>query len=786
MLSNYFRIGWRSLFKNKLFSIINILGLSIGVAAFLLIRQYVSYERSYEQYIPNAQNVFRVQLDVYQNDELEYRSSENYAGVGPALQEELPDVLSYAKLYNMGSKNNIVVTRSDQAEPIVIKQGRLLYSTEGFLPMFHYMIKAGDAEQMDQPFKMAISATTAKKYFGSEQAIGNYLRLEDDDFNDELCEVVAVFEDSPDNTHLKVDILVSFATLYARGEWAPGRYGTGWGRKDYYTYVELREGASPIAVENKMTELVSKYASDHLDRGQKDVLSLQPVRDIHLFSKLTDEPEVHGNGDGLYYLVWISYFILIIAWVNYINLSTARAVDRGREVGLRKVLGSHRRPLIWQFLIESFVINGLSMVLVFIAILISTPFFRALGGTPESYVIWQQAWFWLTVFAILFVGSILSGLYPAFVLSSFKPTAVLHGKLKSSNSGLFLRKGLVVFQFATSVAMIIGTWAVYNQMEYMQSKDLGLSIDQTLVIERPSKRDTSYQQVLRSLANFKTELSQENDIEYVAGGTMLPGKKLRFRSPVQIKNSPNQNEVICAAAWVDYEFADAMGFEVVAGRLFSQSFNDYEDEVVVLTEKAARGFGYDSPEQVIGKTIIVEDFRNYEAEVIGIIKDFHQESLKEAQMPIMIGTGPFMMEYYMIKVSTSNLQTTLDKISSQWYESFPGNPFDYFFLDEYFNSYYETDRRFSNMFAVFAVFAVFIGCLGLFGLSSFTAMQRTKEIAIRKVLGSTLLSIVLMLSREFLQLIFIAILIAWPLVYIGMEEWLSNYPYRSELQWWYE
>jgi len=784
MLKNYFNVALRSLLKNKVYSFINIFGLAIGVAAFLLILQYVSFETSYESFVEDRENIFRVQLDVHRNGEIVYKSSENYAGAGPAMLNDFPEVVSSAKLYNIGAKNNIVVTREDTAEPIVFKHKKLLYAESGFLPMFSYEMVYGDAETaLMEPFKMAISETTSRKYFGNKNPIGQFLRLEDDDFNNELCEVTGVFKDSPSNTHLKADVLISFATLMSRGDFAERRYNSGWGRKDFYTYVQLADGTNPQELEQKLPALVEKYKPENAERNQRDVLLLQPLDDIHLYSRLTDEPEIHGNGDGVYYLALVAIFIIIIAWVNYINLSTARSMDRGKEVGLRKVLGSHRKNLVFQFLIESFVINFFGVILAAGFIFIVTPAFRQLGGTPESFVIWFQEWFWVAIGGILIVGSILSGMYPAFVLSSFKPVAVLHGKLKSSGNGLLLRKALVVLQFAVSVIMIIGTSIVYSQMNFMQSQDLGLNIEQTVVLERPSKRDTSQSVVIGAVQSLKNELSREPDIEYIAGSTMLPGKKLRFRTPIRLKNQSEEEATVFAAAWVDYEFSSSMDLEIIAGRGFSREYNDHLDSVTIITQSGARGLGFNRPEEAINKTIVIDRFGGLQLKVVGVIDDYHQENLKEQKMPVLFGTGQFLMDYYMVKVNTNDLPTTLAKIESQWHRSFPGNPFEYFFLDEYFNSYYEADRQFRDLFAVFAVLAIIIGCLGLFGLSSFTALQKTREIAIRKVLGSSVFNIVRLLSREFLALIGVAVLIAWPIVYFSMEEWLSNYPYRIEISW---
>lgn len=783
MLKNYFNVAWRSLIKHPLYAGINIFGLALGISAFLLIMQYVSYEESYESHIPNVEDIYRVRLDMYRNGELMYKSSENYPGVAPAMVEEFPEVMAAAKVYNIGSKNNVIITRDDApGGPIVLKHKQFMYAEEGLLSMLGYQLIQGDIKTaLAEPFSMVISQTTAQKYFGNENPIGKNLRLEDDDFANELNKVTGVFADQPSSTHLKFDVLSSFSTLLTRGDWAMGRYGNGWRRKDFYTYVQLSPGTDPIQLEAKFPALVEKYQPNNKEHNIVNELLLQPIADIHLDDPLTDEPEVNGNHEAVSYLGIIAIFIIIIAWVNYINLSTARSMDRAREVGLRKVMGSYRYHLVVQFLLEAFVINGLAILLSFLFILIVTPFFVALGGTPSDYIIWQQSWFWSNVWVLFVAGSLLSGIYPAFVMSSFKPVMVLKGKLKSSSSGLSLRKGLVILQFTIAVALMIGTWTVYNQMEYMQNKDLGFNIDQTLVIERPAKRDTSNALNLSRITAFKNSLRQASDIKNVGGGSALPGKQLRFKTPIRTRSQTEQDAVPFSYANMDYGYFETMNMEAIAGRLFSEEFQDHKNQGnVLINETGARQLGFDPPELALNEVLAIDQFE-MEVKVVGVLEDYHQESLKEAKSPIIFGAGQGVMEYYMVHVNTNDLPQTLEKIEEAWSRAFPGNPFEFFFLDQYFNSYYESERQFRDLFSAFAVLAAIIGCLGLFGLSSFTAMQRTREIAIRKVLGSSVKKIVMLLSRDFLMLVGLGIVIAWPLSYLLMDNWLANYPYAVDI-----
>ncbi len=781
MVKNYLLTSLRHLLKQRFFTLLNVLGLSIGLVAFWLITHYVNYERSYENFMVNGDNLYRVQLDVYRNGELVYKSSENYAGAGAALKDEYPEVVEFGRFYNMGSKNNVIITWEQGPNgPVVLKQRKFLYADASILNMFSYEMVQGDQKTaLEEPYTIAISESMAKKYFGDQDPMGKILRLEDDDFNDEPCRVTGVFKDAPTNTHLKFDVLISFPTIYGRFDGAIQRYKTGWGRKDYYTYVQLLPGTNPKQLEQKFPDLVSKFKPELADQNGRDELLLQPIKDIHLTSRLTDEAEINGNGEAVKYLSLIAWFIIVIACINYVNLSTAKSVERAKEVGLRKVVGSQKGQLVLHFLIESSIIFLFSILIGFAMLIIATPFFNAVGGTPASYQIWLQPWFWVSVSAFWVLGSIATGFYPALVLSSFKPVEVLKGKFKGKSEGIMLRRALVVFQFATSVALIVGTLIVYEQMSYMQNQDLGYSTEQIMVVERPSKRDTSFTQARNDYMSFRDALNNQSSVVGVAGSGMLPGKKLRFKTALRNLNQDASLATSFAVSSMDYEFMDLMEIELLHGRNFSRDFANDADTAIIVNEYGARALGF-TPEEIVGKFISVDQF-NWKPQVVGVIKNIHNESLHESMQPMAFFLQQFNHEYVMVKVETGNLDNTVALVEEQWGRSFRGNPFEYFFLDEYFNSYYEADRSFRDLFLVFAVLAIFIGCLGLFGLSSYTAVQKTKEIGIRKVLGSSTSGIVQLMFKDFLILIGIANLIAWPLSWYFLNQWLENYPYHISI-----
>ena len=785
MLYNHFKTALRNLWKNSFFSLLNILGLAVGLAAFLLILQYVSFERSYDTFHADSDQIYRVQLNQYQEGELLFASSENYPGVGPALQADIPEVLSYARLYNLGAKNNMVVTWDDAPNgPIQFKHRRLLYADSSFLTMFSYPWVAGDpSTALDAPFSMVISESYAKKYFGEEEAIGKMLHMKDDDYNDELCKVTGVFKDVPQNAHLKFDILISYKTLFARGDWAPGRYHASWGRKDMYTYIKVREGTDIAALEAKFLPIIEKNNPDLAAENRKDELLLQPISDIHLYSSLTDEPEANGNGQFVSFMLLIALFILLIAYINYINLATARSLERANEVGVRKVLGAYRSQLVRQFLLESTIVNVVSMVIAVILVEISLPFFNQLTGQSiPAFGIWHQVWFAPVMLGLLVLGSLLSGLYPSFVLSSFRPVEVLNSKYGNTSKGAILRKILVVFQFAASVFLIVGTFIVYEQMDFMMNQDLGFNPNQTMVVERPGVSDRDRQLRSKQIDSFTEQAEKHSAIHKVTRSSTLLGKKMRFKTNVHKYTDPEDAGVPFTFSGIDYDFVEAMEMKVLHGRNFSKDFSTDIDTACMLTLSGTKALGFEKPEDALGQSLSIPRFR-WNAIVVGVVNDYHQESLKLQTNPTMFYPTLHGAEYYLFKVNTADIPGVLSHLEKIWGTSFPGNPFEYFFLDDYFNRQYQNEQRFGSLFAVFAILAILVGCLGLFGLSAFTAQRRTKEIGIRKVLGASVKDILLLLSKSFIVLILIANVIAWPLVYLVMHRWLDAFAYRIDISW---
>jgi putative ABC transport system permease protein len=636
---------------------------------------------------------------------------------------------------------------------------------------------------LKEPFTAVISESYAKLYFKDEDPIGKTLLLQDDDFNNESAKITGVFKDLPENTHMKFDVLYSYQTLHNRYEGAVQRYFTGWSRKDMYVFVELRPGTDPKVVESRFPAIVKKYKPQQAQGQQKEVISLQPLIDIHLKSDLAEEAEANGNERIVFFMALIGIFVLVIAWINYVNLSTARALERAREVGIRKVVGAMKSQLINQFLVESAFVNLISVLIAWGITFLGLSFFNSLSGQSLTHSYLVQPWFLLLLLGLWVTSTLLSGFYPAIVLSSFKPVTVLKGKLKNNIRGIVLRKGLVVMQFMASIALIAGTIVVYRQLNYMMDRDLGMNIDQVMVIERPGIQDTSRRVYEGNIDVFRNELKQNPSVSSISSSLTVPGKQREYKLLVKNRSANSSDSAIMRLNGMDYNFLEVFKMKLIAGRNFSPDYPRDRDTACVITESAAKILGFKTAQDAIHKAVFIPGF-GATLEVIGVVNDYHQVSLKKPLDPTLLFCDPYGGEFYSVRVNTANLSQAVEHVRKSWSKAFPGNPFEYFFLDDYFNRQYANEKKFGKLFTTFAMLAIFIGCLGLFGLSAYTASQRIKEIGIRKVLGASVTDITAMLSKDFIKLVGLSILIATPIAWYVMHNWLQEFHYRTNLSWW--
>ena len=779
MLRNYLTIAIRNLLKNKIFSLINILGLAIGMAACLLILQYVNFELSYDDF--RRPDIYRIAEYSYMNGEAIGQRAQTNPALAPALQRDVPEVVRAARLIHAGPlMSDPVMQVGDQS----FHEENIYFADSSFLTMFSYHMVQGNADQaLTQPGSMVVSASMARKYFPDQEAVGQLLTFHRGERGPTPVKITGVFTDISENSHLHTDFLVSFTSLPS--DW---NLDENWEWGNFYNYIELVPGGNPAVVKNKIVDVPEKYIGETLAEYRKAgyirTYDLQSIQRIHLDFDLEAEAETNGSRRTAEFLILIAFFILIIAWINYLNLTTAKSVERAKEIGIRKVVGSNRKQLIVQFLSESLVINLLAAALALTLSQLLMPAFRTL--TQGHFTTTFNTGMGTLVVSLLVVGTLLSGLYPALVLSSYQPLSVLKGSIKSSKRGALLRKGLVVFQFAASITLIAGTFAVHQQLSFMRQQDLGLDMEQTLVVKGPGIKDSTYQQ---HLTYFKNEVSKLPVVQEVAVSSAVPGRELSWARGFYQPTQP-ENPTGVAIIAVDEEFFDLYKATFQAGRNFSREFLS-DRGAVIFNETAIRQLGFKSAEEAVQQPILWEesDDDKHTKTIIGVIKDFNQESLHRDVEPMVFVlkrylNAPWAGEYYSLKISTQDYPTVLARVRENWAQAFPNSPFDYFFLDDYFNKQYRADQQFGRIFSLFAGLAILIACLGLFGLSSYVTLQRTREIGIRKVLGASTRGVVALLSRDFIRLVTVASVIIIPVIYFMMKSWLENYAYRMEIRWW--
>ena len=766
MFSNFLTTALRNLFSHKAFSIINIIGLAIGIAASLLILQYARYELSYDRSEPNSSRIYRLEQDRYNNGKLSTQWAAGAAGIGPVVKGAVPEVESFARLRSNGA----IVSYKDRE----FREDKIFFTNDTFLTMFSYKALAGSAAgALKDIYTAVITASTARKYFGNEDPIGKTINMD----RTEHFRVTAVAPDPPPNTHLKFDILLSWATMI---KYAGPQVETAMNWDAFLTYILVRPGTDTALLEKKINSAVQAKFGAEMKTGNYDVVyHLQALPDIHLYSHYMFETEVNGDGKSVYFLLAIAIFIIVIAWINYINLATARSINRAKEVGVRKVLGSLRRQLVGQFLFESLLINGIAVVLAFLLIICCLPLFNFITGKELHFSLLKDPIFWLGLTALFVTGTFLSGLYPAFVLSSFRPILVLKGRLSKTGHGAFLRQSLVVIQFAASVILMVGTFAVYRQLHFMQHQDLGVEITNTLVIKGPGVLDSTYAGKLNS---FKTEALRIPGVKQLAVSTEVPGSKVGWNAGgIRLVGSdPNKSDQYRIIG-IDHDFMDAFGLKLLKGRNFYPGLTD--SLAVLFNEAAIKKMGFAKNEDALNKKI---EFWGRQYTIVGVVSNHHQESLRQDYDAHIFRYIPDANSYYSLKLTAdrNNTPAIIQSIQQQWKSFFPGNPFEYFFLDEHFAEQYKADQQFGQTFGLFAGLAIFVSCLGLLGLAAFVTNQRTKEIGIRKIVGANLPSILLLLTRDFIRPVLISFLIAIPVTWYLLQKWLDNYAFRIAIGPW--
>jgi putative ABC transport system permease protein len=777
MIRNYLTIAFRNLFRRKGYSALNIAGLAIGITCCLLIFQYVSYEKSYDRFSNDSPSIVRLRLDSYQEGKLRWKSATSYPAIGPTLKKELPEVQDFCRLID----NEVLLSNDERNVHFNERKG--YYADPSSIDMLGVkLLKGNPIKVLDAPDKMVISETMAKKYFGSEDAIGKRLVAKGYP-NLQSYEVTGVFKDYPKNSHLTIDYLASYKTLgklqRLDGD-TSNATETAWGWYDFYTYVKLKPGVDPAKFESKLVAFCDTHINNtewKKKNNVKDELHALPLTDIHLYSNYNQEAEVNGDGQTVSFLFLIGVLIIFIAWINYINLATARSIERAREVGVRKVLGALRSNLIGQFLTESFVLNMIALLLAVTASFLLTPAFNHFVGRETNVGFSLPTQYWTGFLGLFFLGSFLAGIYPAFVLSGYKAVTVLKGIFKNSTSGILLRKSLIVAQFITSVVLVAGTMIVYQQISYMRNQKLGTDISQTLVIEGTgAMQDSVYKQVYQP---FKEDLLHMSNVKSVTASSSVMGNEIYWTNGSRRLGADTKVTTLYNIG-IDYDFIPSFQIELKAGRNFSKELTT-DRKSVLLNETAIKTLGFESPEKTVNQKII----RGRDTLLVaGVVADFHHQGLQKKVEPMVFILRPNSRNFYSIKMGPQNIRSTVASVETTWKKYFPEDPFNYYFLDDSFNQQYKSDRLFGSIFSIFALLAILIACFGLAGLSAYNILQRRKEIGIRKVMGASVRQLLVLLSKDFLKLVLISFLVAIPVTVLLMNRWLEDFAYRIQISWW--
>ena len=770
MLQNYFKIALRKLWRNKAFSAINIFGLAIGLATCLMIMLFVQNELSYDRYNEKADRIVRVVFrGAVQGQKM--KEANVMPPVARTLQTEYPEVQAATRLREGGSPR---ISYEDKS----FKESSVALVDSNFFQVFTIPLLQGDAKTaLVQPYTVVVSQATARKYFGSANPIGKVLTFKEWNHS---CKVTGVFDKVPANSHFHFDVFAALAS-------DPEAKASSWMTSNYFTYLVLPEGYDYKKLEAKLPQVVDKYLGPQLQKavgmsfqqfrqkGNDLGLFLQPLTDIHLRSDFTGNLEAGGDVRYVYIFGSIAGFVLLIACINFMNLSTAGASKRAREVGVRKVLGSLQSQLVGQFLLESVLLTLVSLVLAVVFVAIALPVFNDLAQKQLTFDL--MATWWLLPALVLFgvLIGVFAGSYPAFFLSSFNPVAVLKGKFTSGKGSLGLRSGLVVFQFCISIILMVSTLVVYQQLEYIQNKKLGYDKDHVLVLPETWLLG-------KHAETFRQQLLQDPRVVSVSTSGYLPAGQT-YSNNFLVSTDDNPSQLLKVLRYeVDPQYLPTLGIQLTTGRNFSARHST-DSTAVILNETAAKTFGWDKND--LSHTISNSDNqgRKVTYRVIGVIKDFHFKSLHEPITPLVM-TLANSSGAVIVKVKGADVAGLVASLKEQWMKFSPEEPFSYSFLDERFMQTYEAERRLGRILYLFAGLTVLVACLGLFGLATFTAEQRTKEIGIRKVLGASVTNIVSLLSKDFLKLVVVANVVAWPLAWWAMHRWLQDFAYRINVSWW--
>lgn len=760
MLKNYLVTALRALRKQAGYAIVNVLGLAIGLTCCILIVLYVQDELSFDRFHERAERIYRLRVERYAGGGESELSSMAAAPMAPAALDDAPQIESAVRI----SRRSYRIENGDRR---FYEEG-FFWADSTFFDVFSFEVLRGDPDEvLRAPYSVVLTPAMAQKYFDDEDPIGRRLRVDEWELT-----VTGIVAEAPAQSHFAYDFLASFSTLEViTGE--PSKDWVWW-NLNYHTYLLMRPGADLEHVQSRLHEMPARYIGEQEEAsGYRQFLYLQPLTDIHLTSHYTGELDANSHTAYVYVFSAIAAFILVIACINFMNLATARSAQRAREVSLRKVVGAGRRQLIGQFLSESILLSLLALAVALILIQAALPLFNDLAYKELTLNYLQQRRFVAVCTAFAVGVGLLAGAYPSFVLSGFRPIDVFKGEAATGRGGVFLRKGLVVFQFAISVTLIVGSFVVYEQLRYMQTENLGFAKEQVVVV-RAADVGSHYSAI-------KDAVEDVAAVRSVAFSSAVPGRDQGTNVFSRTSGYAQDGQTLSVVG-VDHDFAETYGLELVAGRDFSRDFASDDTAAYMINEAAVKALGWTTPEEAIGQPL-TRQFQDTRT-VIGVVKDFHFTSLQRAIYPMVFMIRPDWYGYAAVNIGGGNVQATIASLESVWNRMAPDQPFQAFFLDDDYDRQYRSERRIGSILALFTGLAIFIACLGLFALAAYTAQQRTKEIGVRKVLGASAASIVVLLSKDFTRLVILGTVVAAPVAYLLMDRWLEDFAYRIELSWW--
>ncbi|WP_288426694.1 ABC transporter permease [uncultured Spirosoma sp.] len=771
MLANYLKIAWRTLRKDKTFSLINIGGLALGLAIALLIIQYVRFELSCERDNPQASRLVRLTMDYLNGDAVSTQDTETHPPLGPRAKRELKEVINYTRAYPISEPT--ITVRVGNTYRLV---ERVFAVDSSFFSLFNYPLLRGNRTALfTQPRQAVLTESMARTYFNTLDVVGKTLTIARSKGN-VLINIVGVIPDSPVNTHLKVNMLLSYPTMLTEF----GETENNWDGNNTLTYVQLAE---KVRYEDFERSLVAFNDRLHAEKRllHERIIS-QPIRDIHLHSHKTFEVEPNGDARSVYFLLSVALLVLFSAVVNYVNLTTAKALDRAREMGLRKVVGSTQTQIRTQVFTETILINITAGLLSLLLIAFLEPVFVRVAGLPDGFNVFGDMYFWFSTGAFLLLSIVLSGFYPAFVLSSFQPVTVLKGSFARSIKGATLRKALVVFQFTITLILLVQTFVVYQQVSFLRKQDLGVSLDRTLVVKAPVKSNAT------NHSQFRQTLLSQAQVKAVSFSSTVPGLgtvQLSSTTGINLTDTQEKTAYNYYLTDIDTSFIDLMGLRLLAGRNFDAftppNLTDTTDRQLIVNEEVLRLWSIPSPREAIGRKVT---FWGRQATIRGVVSNYHYESPKASYIPIIHLYSPKFDAFASVKFSGGQADEQLATLKKAYKATFPDAPFSYFFMDSEYDKQYKADDRFQQVFGALTGFAMLISCLGLFGLATFTVAKRTKEIGIRKVIGASTTNLLVLLSKDFIRTALISISIGLPITYLLVRNWLADYAARIELNWW--